>query len=270
MEDFYYELTIKPNTSIELFIDLVSALTNDAIEEAEDVIIVRSADNLEMVQYGVEQFASQLEIECDCSLEKKKNEDWIKNYCQSIDPVVVGKFYVRPSWYEAKDDLINIIIDPALAFGSGHHETTSTCLEAIGKYVRPKQKVIDVGCGSGILGIAASKLGTSCDLCDTDDVAIENTKSNFLINNVNYDKIWTGSITQSKEKYDVVIANIVADVLIMIASDLKKSLNNNGILILSGILDKYHDRVLKKYDTLELLETIRKNEWITFVLKNKD
>ena len=270
MEEYYYELTIEPSQGYETFTQLVTQLTNDAIEEDGTKIIVRSADDLELIQFGIEHFANQMNIPCTCTMEKKKNEDWVNMYCQSIDPVEVGKFYVRPSWFEPKEELINIIIDPALAFGSGHHETTSSCLEAIGKYVQEGHNTIDVGCGSGILGIGAMKLGASCDLCDTDEVAIENTKSNLLINEVSCNKIWTGTINQSAQKYDVVIANIVADVLIMIANDLKKSLKDNGILIISGILDKYHDRVLKKYDTLELIETIRKNEWVTFILRKKD
>ncbi len=269
MKDFYYELKVEPQSSLEVFIDLVTALVDDAIEETADAIIIRSEENLDTVQYGIEQFSEQLGIPCVCTLEQKKNEDWVKNYCDSIDPVEIGQFYVRPSWFEAKEDLINIIIDPALAFGSGHHETTSTCLQAISQYVKSGDKAIDVGCGSGILGIAAAKMGAQCDLCDTDPVAIENTKENFVTNNISYDKMWTGSVTQTKEQYDVVIANIVADVLVMISSDLKKSLKDNGILILSGILDKYHDKVLKKYENLELVDTIQKNEWVTLVLRNK-
>ncbi|MEA1915209.1 MAG: 50S ribosomal protein L11 methyltransferase [Campylobacterota bacterium] len=268
MQEYYYELKITPDSLYEQFLDLLMALTGEAIEELDGSIIARSQEDLSTVEFGIKQFADALNIQCLTSLEKNKNEDWVNKYKNAIQPIVVGKFYVRPSWVDTKDNLLNIIIDPALAFGSGHHETTSSCLEAISKVVEPKTTLLDVGCGSGILGIAAAKLGAVCDACDTDELAVQNARKNFELNSCSINKTWIGSVTQATEQYDVVMANIVADVLIMIANDLKKSLKKDGILILSGILDKHHDKVLKKFNNLVIMDTIYKNEWVTIILKN--
>lgn len=166
-----------------------------------------------------------------------------------------------------KEGKIDIIIDPALSFGSGHHETTSSCIEAIDEFVNEKSTVLDVGTGSGILAIAAAKKDCQVDICDTDEVCIKDTKSNFELNNANFNNSWIGSANNAQKKYEVVIANIVADVLVFIASDLKKCLNDKGILIISGILDKHIDKVLRKFKDLEQVKLIHKNEWITVVFK---
>ena len=267
MTEYYYELIIKPEDQYEIFIDLVSTLTNNAIEEIDDTIIARSEDDLSNIEFGIKEFAKALDIECETTLSKKENIDWIKQYQESVKSVEVSKFYVRPSWDKPKEDKINIIIDPALSFGSGHHETTSSCLEAISKYVKKDDTVLDVGTGSGILAIASSKLGAKVDICDTDDVCIKDTISNYELNDQSFHESWVGSANTTRKKFDVVIANIVADVLVFISKDLKKCLNNDGILVISGILDKHIDKVLRKFKDLEQLELIHKNEWITIVFK---
>ena len=267
MKEFYYELKIQADTSLDLFIDLVDTLLPNAIEEGDNFFIIRSEDELSTIEYGVKEFAKAMNLDCSTLCEKKKNEDWIKKYQESVKAIEVSKFYIRPSWVEKKEDLINIIIDPALSFGSGHHETTNACLEAISKYVKKDDEVLDVGCGSGILSIAAAKLEAKVDICDTDENCIKDSEVNFSLNKTKYNKAWVGSSTFSSKKYDVVIANIVADVLIMISKDLKNCLKSKGTLVLSGILDKHLTRVLKKFEDLEIEETIHKNEWCTVVLK---
>jgi ribosomal protein L11 methyltransferase len=267
LSEYYYELIIKPKNHYRTFVDLLSSLTNEAIEETKDSIIARSESDLCDVEFGIIEFAKALEVECETVLTKKENIDWIKQYQESVKSVEVGSFFIRPSWDEEKKDKINIIIDPALSFGSGHHETTSSCIEAISEFVKIDNTVLDVGTGSGILAIAASKLGAKVDICDTDEVCIKDTKSNYVLNNSTFENSWIGSANNTKEKYDVVIANIVADVLVFIASDLKKCLNEDGILVISGILDKYIDKVSKKFKDLEQLKLIHKNEWVTVVFK---
>lgn len=266
MQEYYFELKIKPKKRYDLFLDLITTLTQNAIEEDSGYIISRSEDNLSEIEYGIKAFAKELEIECETELTKKKNEDWIRKYQDAVKPIEVGKFYVHPSWKESKEGKIDILIDPALAFGSGHHETTNSCLSAISEFVNKNDEVLDVGTGSGILAIAATKLGACSDICDTDELAIQNAKENFKINKTQAGNSWVGSVTMSKKKYDVIIANIVADVLIMISSDLKKNLKNNGKLILSGILDKHIDKVLSKFNNFKQLKIIHKNEWVTVVL----
>ena len=267
MSDYYYELIITPKNHYATFLDLISSLTNEAIEETESSIIARSEEDLCDVEFGVQEFAKALGVQCETKLSKKENIDWIKQYQESVKSVEVGKYFIRPSWEEQKEDKINIIIDPALSFGSGHHETTSSCIEAISDYVKPEMKVLDVGTGSGILAIAASKLGCKVDICDTDEVCIKDTKSNYELNNTSFENSWIGSANNATKKYDAVIANIVADVLVFIASDLKKCLNDDGILVISGILDKHIDKVLRKFKDLEQLNLIHKNEWVTVVFK---
>lgn len=270
MKEYYYELEIIPQENPEIFSELLTQLTQNAIEETSNSIIARSEEDLSDVKFGIEKFSNAINIKCETKLQKKKNEDWISMYQESVKSIEVGKFFVRPSWELKREDKIDIIIDPALSFGSGHHETTNACLKAISNYVKQGDEVIDVGTGSGILAIAASKLNASVDICDTDDVCIKDSESNFLLNNTIYNKSWVGSALKSDQKYDVVIANIVADVLIMIANDLKKCLNPDGILIISGILDKHLNRVTKKFEQLETVETIQQNEWCTVVLRNKE
>ncbi|AXH14171.1 50S ribosomal protein L11 methyltransferase [Malaciobacter mytili LMG 24559] len=266
MSEYYYELTINPQNNYELFLELLSALTNEAIEECEDgTLIARSEEDLSDVEFGILEFAKRLNINCTTTCIKKENQDWIENYKKSVKSVEVGSFFIRPSWEEKKEDKIDIIIDPALSFGSGHHETTSSCILAIDQFVKKDNEVLDVGCGSGILSIAAAKLGCGVDICDTDEVCINDTIENFKLNNATFNNSWIGSANKATKQYDVVIANIVADVLVMIHKDLKKCLKDGGILIVSGILDKHLDRVLSKFKDLKELEVIHKNEWVTVV-----
>ena len=273
LEKYYYELTIKPALYYELFLDLISSLTSEAIEELDETIIIRSVDDLDAIEAGVLAFANELStafnttIACETSYEKKENQDWIKQYQQSVQPIEVGRFYIHPSWNEQKDDKINIVIDPTLAFGSGHHETTNECLRAIDKYITKESIVCDVGTGSGILGIAASKLGASVDICDTDIVAVEDAIKNFNTNGVSPAQYWEGSANTTKKTYDVVIANIVADVLAMISKDIKKITKENGIIILSGIMEQHKLKVLKKFNDCEVVEELQQNEWVTLIVK---
>ncbi|MGK0256060.1 MAG: ribosomal protein L11 methyltransferase [Arcobacteraceae bacterium] len=273
MDKYYYELTVKPNLYYELFVDLSTSLTNDAIEELDETIIIRSEDPLDNVLLGIEAFAKELssafsiEIFCETNLTKKENQDWIELYQQSVQPIKVGKFYIHPSWNKPMRDMINIVIDPTLAFGSGHHETTNCCLSAVEKYVQEGDIVADIGTGSGILGIAASKCGAIVDICDTDIVAVNDALKNFERNETPINQYWEGSANTAKKTYDVVIANIVADVLAMIASDIKRITKKDGIIILSGIMEQHKDKVLKKFKDCEMIEEFQQNEWATLIVK---
>ena len=213
------------------------------------------------------QKALNTSIDIEFTSTKEKTSDWVKEYQDAITPVEIEPFYIYPTWEEPKEDRINIVIDPALAFGTGHHPTTATCLQAVAKYVQDGDEVIDVGCGSGILSIACMKLGAIADACDTDPISVENSQINAYENSVSYRNIWEGSASLSDKKYDVTIANIVADVLTYIASDLKMITKPEGVLILSGILDKYENKVLKFYHDCPLVERITQDEWVTLILK---
>ena len=272
MQSNYYELTIGlDNSFVDVIAGYISNIYDEGLELGKGEIIVRSESDLTFVKDALISLTNNLEkpIEMTYNLEVKENIDWIKSYQDSIQPIEAGKFYIFPSWYEPKDDFINIKIDPALAFGSGHHATTFSCLEAISNYVQPNNNIIDVGCGSGILGLACKKLGANVELCDTDPLSVESCKENFELNQESYDKLWEGSIDKAKNEgsYDVVIANIIADVLRFIAKDLKSACKDDGLLILSGILDKKEELVKESFKDLTLVNRKLKDEWVTLVYK---
>lgn len=275
MQEHYFELVVKISSHHSLFSDFLSDTLPVGFEENDAGFIIRSEDELDTIVWGLEQFtealekALQIDIDLECQQSKLKNSDWIASYQKSIEPLRIDEFYIHPTWNEPATGLINIVIDPALAFGTGHHPTTASSIKAIAKYVKPGNDVMDVGCGSGILGIAAIKLGANVDACDTDPISVNNSIDNAKLNFVEFSNIWEGSSSAITKKYDFVVANIVADVLTFIAVDLKKALKSNGILVLSGILDKYEKKVLNFYNDCEVIEKIAQDEWVTLVLKRK-
>ncbi|NWF66458.1 MAG: 50S ribosomal protein L11 methyltransferase, partial [Campylobacterales bacterium] len=233
MQKFYYELVVKPSSNIELFSDFILDLTDEAIELENDSIIVRSVNEVNELEYGIKLFATELSqaikqnIEVETCVSKKENIDWFKEYQQSITPIEIGNFYIRTTWHEENPNFENIIINPAMAFGSGHHETTRSCIKLILNNYHNCKTMLDVGCGSGILSMVGTKLGLQADICDTDELAIANSKENFSLNNVRFNKSWIGSANSAENSYDLVVANIVADVLIIISNDLIKILNQD-------------------------------------------
>lgn len=275
LSEYYYELVVTPSSHHALFGDFLSDTLPVGFEETETSFIIRSEDELDTIAWGIEQFAEALQnalaetVDVELELTKHKNSDWVLAYQESITPVEVPPFYIHPTWDEGKAEMLNIAIDPALAFGTGHHPTTASCLRAVASYVKRGDEVLDVGCGSGILGIASAKLGAVVDACDTDPVSVANSLENAEQNGIAFRRVWEGSAAQATKKYDVVIANIVADVLVFIAGDLKKLLKSNGTLVLSGILDKYEDKVLKSYYDCDIIERINQDEWVTLVVTSK-
>jgi len=275
MQDYYYELVVTVSSHHSLFSDFLSDTLPVGFEETEGGFIIRSEDELDTIIWGLEQFNEALQkalgktIELETTQSKLKNSDWVEVYQKSIEPLAIDKFYIHPTWTEADPELLNIEIDPALAFGTGHHPTTASALRAISKYTKKGDTLIDVGCGSGILGIGAMRLGAGVDACDTDIISVENSIKNAKLNRLEFANIWEGSCSLTKKSYNVVVANIVADVLTFIANDLKKALKDDGILIISGILDKYETKVLNYYKDCDIVEKIAQDEWVTLILKKR-
>ena len=152
MKTTYYELTITLNEELVEFVaDFIANIAGDGVELGRGKIIVRSEHDLTFVKDALVSLAGTIgdTLQISYTLEEKENQDWIEKYQSSVQPIEAGKFYIFPSWHTPKEDLINIKIDPALAFGSGHHATTHTCLEAVSDYVKAGDRVLDVGCGSG-------------------------------------------------------------------------------------------------------------------------
>jgi len=272
MQDKYYELSITLNDDfVEFIADFVANIAGDGVEFTQGKIVVRSESDLTFVKDALVSLAGTLggTIDMSYQLKEKENKDWIKTYQDSVQPIEAGKFYISPSWHEEKEACINIKIDPALAFGSGHHATTFSCLQVLSTYVSSEHSVVDVGCGSGILGLACKKLGAKIALCDTDPLSVKSCQANFALNHESYDSLWEGSIDKAQGSYDIVIANIIADVLKFIAKDLKLATKEAGYLILSGILDKKESLVSTAFADLKLEKRIVKDEWVTLVYKKE-
>lgn len=267
MNEYFFELHVTPKEFKEIFIDFLFDAGFCAIEEENEKIILRDDEPLEDVVWALEELSKKLNTTIVTSLNKKQNEDWIKKYQESVEPIEVGSFYVRPSWRESKEGFIDIVVDPALAFGSGHHESTSSCLEILSDLELDKKTFLDVGTGSGILAIAAAKKGAEVSICDTDEMSIISSRENFEKNSLVFKEAWIGSANITKNEYEIVCANIIADILVLIAKDLKKSLKFGGYLILSGVLSQHEEKIIQKYSDLTLEKKITKGDWVTFLYK---
>lgn len=208
--------------------------------------------------------------------EKMHEEDWANTWKQYYKPSKVGeKIVVKPIWeeYEAKENELVVDLDPGMAFGTGTHETTRMCIQALERYVKEESTVFDVGCGSGILAIAAAKLGAKLAVgVDLDPVAVESSIENVGYNNLSNIEILHGNLVEVIDgKADIVVANILAEIICILTDDVKRVLKDGGIFITSGII---HDRVNMVCEKLEAtgFEVIEKNrdgEWNCIVAKLK-
>jgi ribosomal protein L11 methyltransferase len=213
------------------------------------------------------------------SLEMTKREiegdDWIEIWRKHFRPIHLGKIVVVPEWikYDKAEDEQVVLLDSNMAFGTGEHETTSMCVELLQEYLTPDSVCIDVGCGSGILGISAVKLGAKfAYLTDIDYVAVKSATHNSELNNV-ADKVkvaHSNLLENSDLKGDIMLANITADILENLAPSIPKNLKKGGVLILSGIIDTKLDRVIEVYcaQGLTLDKKVKKGEWNALSFKS--
>lgn len=277
MQKKYYELFfIVEEQYKNLFLDFAFDLGIEAIEEKDNGVYIRSHESLEEFSWALEIFAQKLtttfnlnhKIISNLSLVEKENKDWIQEYKKGIKPILVDNVYIHTTWQEEKKNCINIKINPALAFGSGHHESTYSCVKFLQKFSKSKLRALDLGCSSGILGIIMAKFGCNVEICDTDELAIDSSLENARLNGVDFHKAWCGSIDKANGLYNLIVANIIADVILILEKDIKNHLEDNAILILSGILDKYSTRIKEKFQDLELIDEMQINEWCSFVYKN--
>lgn len=212
------------------------------------------------------------------SLETVKREidgdEWLYKWKENFKPIHIGNIVVCPEWikYEPKENEKIVKLDSNMAFGTGEHETTSMCVEMLAKYVKPDDTVIDVGCGSGILGISASKLGAKkVIMTDIDECATSASEHNVKLNNVFNAEIFLKNLLDDDETVgDVVVANIMAEILVGFSKDIKKNVSKDGIVILSGILTTKAELVKDAYILAGFthLETKIKGEWCCEVFKN--
>ena len=211
------------------------------------------------------------------SLSNVNESDWANEWKKYYKPTKIGKkIVVKPSWedYEKQEGDLVIELDPGMAFGTGTHETTSMCIRELENYVDETKTVFDIGCGSGILAIAAAQLGAKEVVAgDLDEVAVKVSKENCEINHVS-DKVVVkhGSLFEVVDsKADVIVANIIADIIKILAKDVSKFLKDDGVFISSGIILAKIDEVCKALEEngFEIVKVERLGEWSAIVSKLK-
>ena len=233
------------------------------VQPSEAVAFLSERYNAEGIEHSIELL--------DCA-----EEDWRNNWKKYFNPIPVGeKLLIRPSWredYDAGERKV-LSIDPGLAFGTGGHETTRLCLEMCEKYLKEGDSVLDVGCGSGILGIATLLLGAKNAVgVDIDATAVRTAKENAEINGVG-DRFTAicGSFTEKVEgKYDIVLANIVADAIMFLSEGVKDFMKDNAVYVMSGIIDTRANEVKQSVSRyFDIIEEHLENGWVCFAAKAK-
>lgn len=221
----------------------------------------------------------------ECTIEESQTEDvdWVNNWKQYFHQFYIDDILVIPSWEKVKEedsDKLIIHIDPGTAFGTGMHETTQLCIRALKKYVKPDSEILDVGCGSGILGMLALKFGAGHSVgTDLDPCAIEATHENMEVNGITKDRyeVMIGNIIDDEkvrdkvgyEKYDIVLANILADVLVPLTPVVVHQMKKGAVYITSGIIDDKEETVVEavKAAGLSVLEVNAQGEWVSVVAR---
>lgn len=199
------------------------------------------------------------------SIETLPEQDWERVCMDDFKPQQFGKrFWICPSWLTPPEpDAVNLILDPGLAFGTGTHPTTFLCLTWLDQAQLSQQTVIDFGCGSGVLALAALKLGAlHVDAVDIDEQALLATKNNALSNDISMKQLTIGFPDTLKEPVDLVIANILLTPLISLQSRFHELLKNEGTLVVSGILEEQVDGLIEAYsNTFKHISTFIKDSW---------
>ena len=243
-------------------------------------------ETLRRVEEGLDELAAYTNLgQRSIEASETEDKDWINNWKQYFKPFTVDHILIKPTWEtipeEHKDKLL-VQIDPGTAFGTGMHETTQLCMRQLKKYVKDGMEILDVGTGSGILSIAALKLGAGHAVgTDLDPCAISATRENLEANQIPEGSmdVMIGNIIDDKavqdqvgyEKYDIVTANILADVLIPLTPVICHQMKPGALYITSGILDVKEDVVVKavKDAGLEVLEVTHQGEWVSVTARKQ-
>jgi ribosomal protein L11 methyltransferase len=245
----------------------------------------QGATLLEKVKKDIEGFKSNEELgSLELEIESADDENWLYEWKKHFKPFKLGKIVIVPQWleYEKKEsDEIIFTIDPGSAFGTGQHATTKLCISALQKYLENGDKVLDIGCGSGILSIISLLLGASgVFACDIDPAgAIATTKKNAKLNGIDIDRlrILSGDALSDEslraeiqcEKYNVVVANIVADIVMELIPFVKEIMAHDGVFIASGIIDERAEDVMAVFNgnKMKIIEKFEQEGWFCFVGK---
>ena len=267
----------------QMFVDILPDIPEDDGCAYLTFYLDEDVDKQELllkVRQELEEMRSYLNVG-ECTIEESQTEDvdWVNNWKQYFHQFYIDDILVIPSWenVEAKDsDKMVIHIAPGTAFGTGMHETTQLCIRQLKKYVTEDTEILDVGCGSGILGMLALKFGAKHSVgTDLDPCAIDATYENMDNNGISRDQyeVMIGNIIDDKavqdkvgyEKYDIVAANILADVLVPLTPVIIHQMKKGGIYITSGIIEDKEDVVVEavKEAGLEVLEVNHQGEWVS-------
>ena len=267
----------------QMFVDILPDIPEDDGCAYLTFYLDEDVDKQELllkVRQELEEMRSYLNVG-ECTIEESQTEDvdWVNNWKQYFHQFYIDDILVIPSWenVEAKDsDKMVIHIDPGTAFGTGMHETTQLCIRQLKTYVTEDTEILDVGCGSGILGMLALKFGAKHSVgTDLDPCAIDATYENMDNNGISRDQyeVMIGNIIDDKavqdkvgyEKYDIVAANILADVLVPLTPVIIHQMKKGGIYITSGIIEDKEDVVVEavKEAGLEVLEVNHQGEWVS-------
>ena len=267
----------------QMFVDILPDISEDDGCAYLTFYLDEDVDKQELllkVRQELEEMRSYLNVG-ECTIEESQTEDvdWVNNWKQYFHQFYIDDILVIPSWenVEAKDsDKMVIHIDPGTAFGTGMHETTQLCIRQLKKYVTEDTEILDVGCGSGILGMLALKFGAKHSVgTDLDPCAIDATYENMDNNGISREQyeVMIGNIIDDKavqdkvgyEKYDIVAANILADVLVPLTPVIIHQMKKGGIYITSGIIEDKEDVVVEavKEAGLEVLEVNHQGEWVS-------
>ena len=241
---------------------------------------------LAQVREEMEQMRAYVDVG-DATIEESETEDvdWVNNWKQYFHQFYIDDILVSPSWEDVKaedSDKLVIHIDPGTAFGTGMHETTQLCIRALRKYVKNGDLVLDVGCGSGILGMLALMFGAKYSVgTDLDPCAIDATYENMEVNGISKDKyeVMIGNIIDDKEVqdkvgygcYDIVVANILADVLVPLTPVIVNQLKDGGIYVTSGIIEDKEETVKAAVEAagLTVLEVHHQGEWVSVTARKE-
>lgn len=274
----------------QMFVDILPDMPEDDgvaylnfyLDEDENV-----EEMLEKVNAELSELRNFVDIgEGTITTSETEDKDWINNWKQYFKPFTVDDILIKPTWEEIPEehmDKLLIQIDPGTAFGTGQHETTQLCIRQLRKYVTPETVLLDVGTGSGILGITALKLGAKAVFgTDLDENAITAVGENLEANGIDSEKfaVLQGNIIDDKdvqdaagyEKYDVAVANILADVIILLQKEVPVHLKKGGIFITSGIINMKEEAVRAAFaanDAFEVIEVTYQGEWLSVTARKK-
>lgn len=273
-----------------MFIDILPELPPDEGIAKVSFYLDDDADvpgMLEKVNEALEELKMFTDLgACTIEASETEDKDWINNWKQYFKPFTVDDILIKPTWEtipeEHKDKLL-IQIDPGTAFGTGMHETTQLCIRQLRKYTGSDTKVLDVGTGSGILGITALKLGAKEVFgTDLDENAITAVGENLEANGIQAGlfTVLQGNIIDDKEVqdaagyeyYDVAVANILADVIIMLQKEIPVHIKKGGIFITSGIINMKEEAVKEAFaanSAFEIIEVTYQGEWVSITARKK-